>query len=136
MVDWKRWGRNENLPLSGRGSGLTDAVDGVELLPGQLDCCAHHVLFEVFQRGGSRDREHGAGALEEPGERDLTGSSVVPLRDLVERSTLASKLSGCQRGPGDIANTLVCTTIYHRFVRTIHQIIAVLHGDNWYDRLC
>ncbi len=74
---------------------------------------------------------------------DLTGFRIMPPGDLVERPTLASKLSRCQRRPGDKANTLVCTDIdylfglgsRHIFGFTISQIIVVLNADNGHDPL-
>src|SRR6266700_7717371 len=123
---------------------LTALINGVKLLLGQLDHGAHHVLFEMLYRRGSRDREHGAGALKKPSECDLAGSCLMPPGNLVKQSALASKLSSRQREPGDKADTLTCAAIDHSFGlgsrhifgRTIRQVITVLNGDNGHDLLC
>src|SRR5205823_1703961 len=65
--------------------------------------------------GTSSDRQHGTGAFEKPGQCNLAGLSIMPLCDLVKRSSRARKLSSCQWIPGDKANTLALTNIDHLF---------------------
>src|SRR5216684_553853 len=130
--------------LSEVDKGLfASSINGIELFLAEPDRRTNHVLIKMLHRGSSRNRQHGARAFEEPGERNLTGLGVVPLCDLVEGAPGASQFSKRQGGPGDKADPLALTQIDHRLglgnrhmLGLAHrQIIVILHSDNRYDLL-
>src|SRR5580693_2420076 len=57
------------------------AVEGCELLAGELDRGGADVLLQMRHLAGSRDRQHDGAALQEPGERNLAGARLVLVRD-------------------------------------------------------
>src|SRR6266446_9670690 len=130
--------------LSEVDKGLfASSIQGIKLFLAEPDRRTNHVLIKMLHPGSSRNRQHGARAFEEPGERHLTGLGVVSLGDLVEGAPGASQFSKRQGGPGDKADTLALTQIYHRlglgnrhlFGLAHRQIIVILHCDNRDDLL-
>ncbi len=51
----------------------------------QFDCRGSDVLFEAMQLRGARDRNDPRLLREQPGERDLSGSRFLALRDAAEQ---------------------------------------------------
>src|SRR6266446_4230547 len=130
--------------LSEVDKGLfASSIQGIKLFLAEPDRRTNHVLIKMLHPGSSRNRQHGARAFEEPGERHLTGLGVVSLGDRVEGAPGASQFSKRQGGPGDKADTLALTQIYHRlglgnrhlFGLAHRQIIVILHCDNRDDLL-
>ena len=70
---------------AGRGEGRSHgaSITPAEALPisstssAESSICGRHVLLEVLDRGGARDRQHHRRAREQPRQRDLRGGGVV-----------------------------------------------------------
>src|ERR1700730_9585840 len=89
------------------------SINGIKLFLAEPDRRTNHILIKMLHPGGSRNRQHCARAFEEPRERNLTRLGVVSLCDLVEGAPSVSQFSKRQWGPGNKADTLALTKIYH-----------------------
>src|SRR6478752_10000038 len=90
-----------NRASSGSTSGARGGRERLELCVGQLQFGGGHVLLEVRDARGSRDREHDGGAAQQPRERELRRSSARLAGDGVEWPALAGELAGRDREPRD-----------------------------------
>ncbi len=106
---------------------FASSINGIELLLAEPDRRTNHVLIQMLHPGSSRDRQHGARAFEEPGERNLTGLGVVPLGNLVEGSPGASQFSKRQGGPGDKTDPLAGAQIDHRLGLGNRHVFGLAH---------
>src|SRR6266567_7187107 len=104
---------------------FASSIKSIKLFLAEPDRRTNHVLIQMLHPGSSRNRQHRARAFEEPGERNLTGLSVVPPGNLVEGSPGASQFSKRQGRPGDKADTLALTKIDHRLGRGLRHLFGL-----------
>src|ERR687897_248603 len=127
LVGAKFAGMRRELPLRG-------ASNLGKLVLGQLDLGSAHVLLQMRDRRGARNRQHHRRAREQPGQRDPGRRGVVLAGDPVERPTAPCQVSGGEREPRDETDAELLAALEDVVRAAVLEVVAVLHRHDCDDR--
>src|SRR4051794_6456799 len=114
---------------------LRRLVERRDLVLGELQVGAAHVLLEVLDGARAGDREHHLAALQEPREGDLARRRAVRLGDLGDRPARLGQLAGGQREPRDEADALLLAVVEDVLGLAVGEVVEVLDGGDLEDLL-
>src|SRR5216683_94884 len=92
-----------------------------------------YIFLKMFNRRGTRNRQHDRGTLQQPGQCNLFGSLIVSLRDPLQQP--AGHCSSPQRKPRNEGNSIPLAIVHDVVPLAVGKAVPILHRGNGDDLL-
>src|ERR1700733_5646014 len=111
-------------------AGTRHTVQFLPLVSVNFQLGGHHIFFEMFDPGSSRDRQHDGRSSKQPPQSQLGGGSFPSRCHTTDRALRAGNTTGRQREPRNKAHFLFFAILQNIFRSAVGDAVTILNAYN------